>query len=462
MGEVYWPAGAINVLFSTSTWLCQTFTPLWTHEIEYLRFNLAAFLPASVATISLQDINPDDTPTGIDLLRRNYKVPDLLPLGQHYTIQDKFGVLKLLEGKTYALIFRMIDAPPFWTMATERIPAPSGYTRGKLTRSYDGGTTWDPTDFGDLLFGEFGDPPLKPTIYNPPLQHWAVVEISQNDYLTATCFRIATTEPCYMKAHFSWFEPGQVMKFKPVRGATHPGLDHYSFISSRYYYQKEAGDSLYHTFYITGLKKYVPYWLSFTADSALNPTISTPPFFKRIHPDAPPFAPVRRPNGRGDVQRLAKTGDWAKADAWMSVKEATPDEWLTGVGCPLPFTKWWYDLYNMADIDPFPPLPIEQVHLTCRCAKKYGYAYGTGARIVIRTHGMTYYSPTYSGFGDNYSNRHWHLYENPFTHQDWTQQEVNDLQIGIRLRSYEGVGWAVETWCTQLYAQITHKCEAYN
>lgn len=461
MSEIFWGTGAIEVQLDFNLILAQTFTPLWSHYLERIRFEIKPSSFPSIVRVSIQYTDPEGKPSGDDLIRveRRQGPAGIMPSFELY--QEVVDRIRLVEGTEYAFLMQVLHAIPLWEPFTRYVPSPSEYPRGKLIKSTDAGATWDTTDIGDLHFGEFGDPPLNPTPYNPPIVHWSVTQISQNDYLTSACIRVATTEPCKMKAHFSRDEPASLQVYKVQRGGDILCLDRYSFNSYYDFDQLEKWDSMYHTFHITNLKEGDTYWLTFTAESALEPTTSTAPLFKRHHPEAPPFTTIRRPNEAGDQRQLMGTGQWPLAQNWNYVKEATPDEWLTCVYAPLPGTRWRYDLYNIADISLFPTLPIEQVHFTGRFAKKYGYGYASGACIYIKTHGTTYISTRWSNFGDNFENKHWHLYKNPYTGEDWTQLEVSDLQIGVGLKSYEGVGWAVETWCTQLYCKIYHKCEAY-
>lgn len=461
MSEVYWVLADDKLFIDISVWYAQTFTPLYTHKCARLRFNLAVWFPGAPCKVAIQTLKPDGTPDGIDLASLSYTHTDFLHFFGMHTFQPALPAIDLIEGTGYALVIGLVGINPLAIMQIERKKPPSDYPRGKLIKSNDGGSTWDTTDLGDMPFGEYGDPPLISNPHVPIIEHIAVGTVGRVSYLANACIRVSTTSPSTLRCLVSEEPPTPIETMQNRRGGTQMCLESYHFHAWRTYFQKESGDSLYHTFFLTLLNANKPYWITFTGDSNFTPGLTAAPIFSYIHPDAPPFTTIKRPDAPGDTTTLSRYGTAPCPQNYCYIKEASADEFNSCVYNAWPYTKWQTDLYNIPDLDPGDFGPIKEVHLTGRFAYRHGYSYASGARIYINIHGRHYRSDTFSHLGTAFANRHWHVKLNPQTGLPWTQQEINDLQIGVSLYCYEGVGWYTETYCTQLYCKIIHKCEAY-
>lgn len=462
MGEVSWGAAPAELRLVLNEVYAQTFTPLWTHTLETLRWVIKPSISLQFIKVSIQYLKPDGTPTGEDLAKVERYYWSIDPTVGFWVEQAKVNPIQLVEGINYAFVIQsMFGAPPFWCI-THYVPLPSTYPRGKLIKSNDGGSTWDTTDLGDLHFGEFGNPPVSPTPYIPPSEHWAVGEIWQANYNVNACTRVSTTNPCTLTMYVSDTPPTAVEGFKTQRGTQIKCLDYFSFRNYRDYAQKEKNDSMYHTFFIHRLKEGQKYWFCFTAERDYLGTKSVAPVFQRTHPGGPPFTTIRRPDARGDLCQINSQIGRGCPNHYLNVDEATPDEDATCVRCLGPWTVYYLtDVYNIPDLGT-EERPINQVHITNRMRRQGGYAYACHAKHALKTHGVVYLSDDIELGPTSYKNYHWHLYENPHTLLPWTTQEVNDLQIGVALSYYSGVGWGTMGYCTQNFCKIYHACEAYD
>jgi len=325
----------------------------------------------------------------------------------------------------------------------------------------DGGATWDTSDHGDLLFGEFGDPPRPPSVYDPPIDHYAIISTAQHNYNTNACLRLATSEPATLRCLVSDEEPVRIDLPRITRGTAIVCVDHFVFKNARPYDQLEKDDSLYHTFFLTKLKAGKKYWFAFQAEVNFDTATSQGPFFERTHPEAPSFTKTLRPNAPGDLCRIWREVGAPCPNHYLNIDEATPDEDATYIYNAYVVTNWREDLYNIPDLPPDDTGPFEKVTIHARLKQIRGMPYTGEARIILKTHGTIYRSSLIKPLPTWWVNKSWTINLNPFTNEPWTRQEINDLQIGIRLRAYWGVGWQSWAACTQLYCKIYHDCSKY-
>lgn len=461
MSESFWQEPYSDLILPQGTIYAQTFTPLWSHTLERIRVYLRTSKYPTKYKVSIQYLDPSQIPTGVDLSAITI-TDEHKPYGAYTnTRQRKMPEVRIVKGINYAFLIETLDCWPANPPKTRYQPPPTTYTRGKLIKSVDGGLTWDLTDLGDLLFSEFGDPPLKPTPYVPPFDHWSIDDYGACDYNTSSCIRIATTSPAQLTILIAVRTPTRIDTRRIIRGVTTPCLDHYTFKVDRSYKQLEKNDSIYHTFHVKSLKKGRPYWFAFAATADFWPTPSTGPIFHKVHPGGPPFTTIRRPDAPGDLCTIPRENGEPCPDHYLNIDEATPDEDATCVINGTYSSSLKSDLYNIPNLDPLDTAPIEQVHLTIRIRASQVYHLGAVAYLLIKTHGVIYESPQIRPVPATYENFHWHVYLNPFTSLAWTPQEINDLQIGVKLNRRRGVGWGIVSYCTQVYCKIIHDCSAY-
>lgn len=463
MSESNWPPVYDKVLFTKSTWYAQSFTPHITHDLKYVSVKIATTPLIGQVIIALQYTKPDGTPTGTDLVTWFSHYPEFGKYGTpHKTIFRTYPPWRCIAGIKYALVIRYIPdsvSPTGWISYQ---PSPGSYTRGQLMKSTNSGSTWDTTDIGDLVFSEWGNPPLGLLPYDPTTTQFAVLEIGKEYYKTSTCITVSTSQPCFLTCHISEIEPRMLRFAVTRRGSRIQHFGTYSFVSARAFNQLQEGDTIYHTFRPTGLKAGTKYYYVFTGTDDWTKARSVSAIFTDIFPGGPGWTTTRRPNAWGDLCMITNEIGDPCPDHWKNVDESTPDEDETCVHASTVYTGWIYrDLYSIPDLEP-PEHPIAQVHITARLKRQGGFAYVHLARIGLKVNGIEWWSSDINNIPLTYKNFHLHLYENPVTGLPWTYSEVNDLQLGIWLRSYRGIGWGAAGWCTQLYCKIIHQCSPYH
>lgn len=186
-------------------------------------------------------------------------------------------------------------------------------------------------------------------------------------------------------------------------------------------------------------------------DPIVSLSLSVGPIFEQ-HLDAITSQDViLRPNAPGDQCSMYITGNGLDCpDHWQTVAVPPPDmdiKYLIGNT----INKWWgYDLYNLPS---YPMAPIEKVTIVSRFKATGGYAYVRVNAHHIKTHGTPYITTLRDVFAD------WRYYSkeyinNPYTGEPWTQEEIDDLQIGVGLRHTWGVGWARTGSCSEVYVIV--------
>ncbi|MBA7605845.1 hypothetical protein ES703_12980 [subsurface metagenome] len=162
---------------------------------------------------------------------------------------------------------------------------------------------------------------------------------------------------------------------------------------------------------------------------------------------------ILRPNGQGYWCRITAEHGEPCPNHWMNVDEEVHDGDET---CLYETTRQWIaDLFNIDNptagvYDP------KKVTIHAVVKRVGGYAYVDVTQPALRTHDQTFIDTTHFYTTGDWQPRIWEFDNNPATEQPWTLEEIADLQIGIYLRRYRGVGWTATGWCTQLYAEVEY------
>lgn len=153
-----------------------------------------------------------------------------------------------------------------------------------------------------------------------------------------------------------------------------------------------------------------------------------------------------RPNAAGDETNLSVHG---AANNYQAVDEETPDYSGTYVYHGQSDKSYITDLYNIPDITIAGNITGITVYYLAKVLNGFGT---TRAWSQIKTGGAVFTGTTHL-LGTS-----WTLYSdtwatNPNTGLAWTQVDINNLQIGIKL--YEDIG-SGDASCTQLYAVVIY------
>jgi len=154
-----------------------------------------------------------------------------------------------------------------------------------------------------------------------------------------------------------------------------------------------------------------------------------------------------RPNAAGDVTQCSAVGD---SPNYACVDEASSDGDSTYVRAYVPSgPSGETDIYNIPDCDISGEITSVSVYSVSK-TESSGEEIGE-ILVYAKTHGETYHGGlTY--LTDSYATYISTFNTNPNTGTDWNWEEINNLQIGFRLRLSYG-GYAR---CTQSYVVVTY------
>ena len=157
---------------------------------------------------------------------------------------------------------------------------------------------------------------------------------------------------------------------------------------------------------------------------------------------------ILRPNATGDLSLLSIFPDTGEVN-WEDVDEAVSDDDVTYVFRSAADLR--NDLYNLPAYSGAGPITSITVHANCRSTI---VADQTSMRILHKSHG-TLRSDILRTLTTSYVDYSRIWATNVTTGKNWTWEEVDALQIGVRLRKPHTVN-AGESRCTQVWVVITH------
>lgn len=156
---------------------------------------------------------------------------------------------------------------------------------------------------------------------------------------------------------------------------------------------------------------------------------------------------ILRPNAPGDECGITVQGGCSACpDHYTCVNEVTADDYSSYIA-DSPGEAIRQDLYNISDSGVgFGAISQIRVWFVSRAYPSYGRA----CAPLLKTHDIVYTGTPQSGPDDNFRAHSQDWTTNPYTEDPWTWDEINDLQIGLRL--YADAGW--DAYATQLYVEI--------
>jgi hypothetical protein len=146
---------------------------------------------------------------------------------------------------------------------------------------------------------------------------------------------------------------------------------------------------------------------------------------------------ILRPNGVGSTTQLTPYGETAN---WQCVDDAGEGDGDSS--CVFSSGAAGRDTYQVQN-HPSKTGIISNVIVNVR-VKQTGFGIGF-ARTVLITHGVEY-SGNLEVLGFSYSVRSTTYQQNPFTGEDWTWDEIDNLEIGVRLSSLGGSARCTQVW----------------
>jgi len=289
VSEANYPEVQLQKNFGKFEWLAQTFTPLITHEMQYVSLKLEPFFYVDYVEIAIQ-YTLAGIPTGIDLATDRIHWVTLEKWPQNKVILFRFRpLIRLVATIEYALILRVPTAIGGRKVKATYEAPPGHYPRGKLIKSSNAGSTWDTTDLGDLFFSEWGDPPVPPSPVAPPLINFAILDYSHFFYDLGVIIRIPTNVPCHLTCYWTDKVPLKHRRSRTIRGVALPWGTYFCFVAWHAVEQLEYGASLYHTFLFPDWQECQTRWFTFRGTVDLVDSPSVGPIF--MHHNSGPGPP---------------------------------------------------------------------------------------------------------------------------------------------------------------------------
>lgn len=166
-----------------------------------------------------------------------------------------------------------------------------------------------------------------------------------------------------------------------------------------------------------------------------------------------PSLKTLRPSGRGDITGLTDTP--SPGNNWEKVDESSPDADSTYVWfkSALPsVTSDGFDLYALPDQTASGEIYSVKVYVR---GKKASPLVSVGnIYTLIKTNTNTFFGSS-NALSTSYSTVSTTYTTNPQTGSAWTWDEINALQVGVKLETDSTDTEAVR--CTQVYVEVSHQ-----
>ena len=456
MTESYTYGGNAFEGIPLATFAAQTFAPRLTHKAEFVDVELFLTGLHALPRLQIYDTKPDGSPGDNPLTpEASFLHAQLIQVGR---IRFRYHIKRvtLHEGTTYALVLKgphyITDPVHGWEYDKDA----ALYPRGQRYLSINAGIDWTPYPDQDHIFAEFGNPPVIPSKVDPPVPNFATLDMIYTHWDIGLAIRFPSSVPCHLTCYWTDKRPLKHPTSRILRGLKVPWQTYYCFVAWHPVEQTEIGDTLYHTFELPDWKEDETRWFTLRGEVDLVDVPSVGPIFEHTHPGGLPRFIDLRPYADGDLTQI-----WARyppvGTHYSKVWEVIADEDATYVYMPAWASATRTDLYAL-DNPPVGIGKIKKVTIYARWRRQGGFAYAIDFWSKLKTHGTIYSSPPYENDG-LYETISWEHLTNPFTGDPWTFTELFDLQAGITLEVYIGVGWAASGRCTQVYATIERGIE---
>lgn len=156
--------------------------------------------------------------------------------------------VKLLTDTYYCIVFE--SYPPIFELGHQVLYDAAGatYPRGIRISTIDGGATWTDHFDSDLIFCIFGSPPAPEPPPDPPVEHFAILNLSYVDTGSGLGVLIVSSVPCHMYLYWTKYKPDIHLHAYFERGLISKESAKYCFVGWHRNEQNEEGDTLFHTF----------------------------------------------------------------------------------------------------------------------------------------------------------------------------------------------------------------------
>lgn len=283
MSETYTVGGDTLSELKDPNYIGQTFRPVETHTLEYIDLQVRVTNAKTNIPIRVYHAGIDHKPAGPILSAGSIPAPSADLIGKTTRLRAKMSPYSLVKRQYYALVAWSRPFPSFMPHYLLYDKDDATYPRGMRISSPDHGATWTAHFNDDLIFTEFGNPPLPTPEPPPPIENFATMNVNYPHFATATKIMLATSVPCHLSCYYTDKKPLKHHTSRIVRGLPVPWATYFCFVAWTAVEQNEPGDTLYHTFDITPWQYCQTKWLTFrgTVDEVISPSVG--PIFEHHH-----------------------------------------------------------------------------------------------------------------------------------------------------------------------------------
>ena len=289
MAESYTTGGDAFFSLAEPNRICQCFSPLEPHTLDYVDIELKCGPFTAAVTlevhVSVLPPDPDHQPLAVSTLQPSPVAPGSV---NRWRFEIKARP-QLQATERYWLV--LYHKPIIIGTAADLLydSTAATYARGWLAKSNDNGQTWDYEYTMDIIFAEFGDPPLIIPEFQPTVSQWASLGLSFFHCHTDEIIYLITSVPCHLTCYLTDIEPTQHYVSRTIRGIRVPWTTRFSLAPWFSVEQSQPGDTIYHTFELNDWPLNLKRWFSFRGEVDFKLSPSVGPIFTRTPTYETPF-----------------------------------------------------------------------------------------------------------------------------------------------------------------------------
>ncbi|MBI2831810.1 MAG: hypothetical protein HYX79_06100 [Chloroflexi bacterium] len=158
-----------------------------------------------------------------------------------------------------------------------------------------------------------------------------------------------------------------------------------------------------------------------------------------------------RPSAAGDEEDIHNATS-GTGNHWQDVDDGASDEDTTIIWENTADNDYYRDLYGLPDFDKKGAINSVTVYARCR---SFTSALRPNLKIACKTGGTVYESSEFTT-GSAYANYSKVWATNPNTGLPWTEDDINNLQVGVAMRDAATPPNIIATICTQVFAVVDY------
>ena len=201
MSETYTVGGDTWAEFSHHIREGQTFTPLESHNLLFIDLTIDQLLFPATIELELYLCDIWHHPKGGVLSHASHHLSFDWPWAGHKIIRFTMTPYACIAGTEYAIVvYQQLPALADnvkWYYDNGDATYPRGFRISKASEFED----WTTQGSDDHIFAEFGEPPLPKQEPLPPIQHFAVMDITQTPTFDGPQIRISSVGPIFYKRY---------------------------------------------------------------------------------------------------------------------------------------------------------------------------------------------------------------------------------------------------------------------